>query len=364
MQSGDGLIVRVRPRVGAFSLSGRGTGRPRRALGNGHIDLTRRANLQLRGVSEEFAGAADGAGDARPARWPRRGRAQRHGRPLAGSIRTDLRCSPARARARRCVDVGQALCTRSGEVRFPRRWRRSVSIVDERADVALCGWRRDWRSASIVQWSAWLGLADASGGRRDGIAVAHAYLAVATRGRMRDLCEPLGAGAAAVAASLSQMTGCRSPAASARPAGRRRRRCGSLRPARSGPPCSSWSWRREPVPEICVCLPGARSMSASARRRRVVRKSRPTRASSSTTNDPLLRIDACPGAPACRSSSVDTRATRGRLARSLRHGCRAAPCLGLRQGLRAVEAGRSRAGRRPVAIAWCAMARRAARSSA
>jgi len=31
-------------------------------------------------------------------------------------------------------------------------------------------------------------------------------------------------------------------------------------------------------------------------------------------NDPLLRIDACPGAPACRSASVDTRATARRLA--------------------------------------------------
>ena len=54
MPSGDGLIVRVRPRCGAFSLetaerladlAGR--------LGNGHIDLTRRANLQLRGLTEE-----------------------------------------------------------------------------------------------------------------------------------------------------------------------------------------------------------------------------------------------------------------------------------------------------------------------
>lgn len=33
-------------------------------------------------------------------------------------------------------------------------------------------------------------------------------------------------------------------------------------------------------------------------------------------NDPILRIDACPGAPACRSSSVDTRRTARRLAAS------------------------------------------------
>ncbi|HWK32367.1 MAG TPA: precorrin-3B synthase, partial [Hyphomicrobium sp.] len=54
MESGDGLIVRLRPRAGAFrctefmamaELSVR--------YGNGLIDLTRRANLQLRGITPE-----------------------------------------------------------------------------------------------------------------------------------------------------------------------------------------------------------------------------------------------------------------------------------------------------------------------
>ena len=54
MRSGDGLIVRVRPRCEMF--------RPdelvvlaeaAQRFGNGHIDLTRRANLQIRGVGEE-----------------------------------------------------------------------------------------------------------------------------------------------------------------------------------------------------------------------------------------------------------------------------------------------------------------------
>jgi precorrin-3B synthase len=53
MQSGDGLIVRIRPRSATFSpeelllLAGAS-----RRFGNGHIDLTRRANLQIRGVKE------------------------------------------------------------------------------------------------------------------------------------------------------------------------------------------------------------------------------------------------------------------------------------------------------------------------
>ena len=53
MQSGDGLVVRIRPRSGAFSPHElRVLADAARHLGNGHIDLTRRANLQLRGVSE------------------------------------------------------------------------------------------------------------------------------------------------------------------------------------------------------------------------------------------------------------------------------------------------------------------------
>src|ERR1700682_3155390 len=54
MQSGDGLIVRIRPFCDSFSLKqARGLAALARRLGNGHIDLTRRANLQLRGLVEE-----------------------------------------------------------------------------------------------------------------------------------------------------------------------------------------------------------------------------------------------------------------------------------------------------------------------
>ena len=54
MLSGDGLIVRIRPFCGAFGLEqARGLADLARRLGNGHIDLTRRANLQLRGLLDE-----------------------------------------------------------------------------------------------------------------------------------------------------------------------------------------------------------------------------------------------------------------------------------------------------------------------
>ncbi|WP_257169128.1 precorrin-3B synthase [Bradyrhizobium sp. SRS-191] len=54
MQSGDGLIVRVRPHSGALSVSAlRELAAAARRFGNGEIDLTRRANLQIRGVRAE-----------------------------------------------------------------------------------------------------------------------------------------------------------------------------------------------------------------------------------------------------------------------------------------------------------------------
>src|ERR1044072_2144790 len=54
MAGGRGLIVRVRPRGGAFSLeTAAALADLAQRLGNGHIDLTRRANPQLRGLIED-----------------------------------------------------------------------------------------------------------------------------------------------------------------------------------------------------------------------------------------------------------------------------------------------------------------------
>jgi precorrin-3B synthase len=53
MQSGDGLIVRVRPHCATLTPHElRVLADAAQRFGNGHIDLTRRANLQIRGVTE------------------------------------------------------------------------------------------------------------------------------------------------------------------------------------------------------------------------------------------------------------------------------------------------------------------------
>lgn len=58
MMSGDGLVVRVRPHAGRFSAAqAYGVAQAAREYGSGQIDLSSRANLQLRGVRPESHGA-------------------------------------------------------------------------------------------------------------------------------------------------------------------------------------------------------------------------------------------------------------------------------------------------------------------
>ena len=129
MPSGDGLIVRVRPCCGAFRLEqARGLADIAAALGNGHIDLTRRANLQIRGLARgEPARAACGAGQARPDRSRCRDRSPRNVmvEPLAGldpaeklDVRPMARASPTALPATN----GCAPCRASSAA---GRWRRN-----------------------------------------------------------------------------------------------------------------------------------------------------------------------------------------------------------------------------------------------
>ncbi len=53
MPTGDGLLARVHPPLGILTLDqARAVAEGARLFGNGHLDLTARANLQIRGVSE------------------------------------------------------------------------------------------------------------------------------------------------------------------------------------------------------------------------------------------------------------------------------------------------------------------------
>ncbi|MEL6060412.1 MULTISPECIES: precorrin-3B synthase [unclassified Methylobacterium] len=103
MPTGDGLLARVHPPLGILSLDqARAVAQGARLYGNGHLDLTARANLQVRGVSEAssapLAGllAQVGLGDRRADGGPQRLTLTQ---PLAGQDPAELIDVPALARA-------------------------------------------------------------------------------------------------------------------------------------------------------------------------------------------------------------------------------------------------------------------------
>ena len=79
MPTGDGLLARIHPPLGVLSLAqARAVSEGARRHGNGHLDLTARGNLQIRGVSEATREAlaagldAAGLGDVRTDGGPQR----------------------------------------------------------------------------------------------------------------------------------------------------------------------------------------------------------------------------------------------------------------------------------------------------
>ena len=81
--------------------------------------------------------------------------------------------------------------------------------------------------------------------------------------------------------------------------------------------CAAWRrWPKRPAPRSCGCRRGGRSISARATLpplRETVDAARSI-GLIVDSHDPLLRIEACPGAPDCKSSSVDARGDARRLA--------------------------------------------------
>lgn len=79
MPTGDGLLARIHPPLGVLTLAqARSIAEGARRYGNGHLDLTARANLQIRGVSEATRDPlarlldAAGLGDTRTDGGPQR----------------------------------------------------------------------------------------------------------------------------------------------------------------------------------------------------------------------------------------------------------------------------------------------------
>lgn len=317
MPSGDGLIVRVRPRCGAFPLATAGAlADLAQRLGNGHIDLTRRANLQLRGLTEDRLpelqealanlGLIDVNAETEAVRnvmvAPLAGLDPNQPfdvRPIAAAIEhtltTDVRLLALPAKFGFVVDGGGPL-----------------SIAAERADISLAA------VGDVIAFgldTQWLGTIAWERAARLAIAAAHAFLRVGAQGRMRDLsANNFAAVRTAVAPHLSPID--RLPSAGGRRLGLLRTAVGVSAPfgrlqagqlrrlvALAGEAgaqdlrLSPWRTLYTGVRDGCSLLEGARAIGLIV-----------------DEGDPLLQIEACPGAPDCQASSVDTRGDACRLA--------------------------------------------------
>jgi precorrin-3B synthase len=263
MPSGDGLLVRVRPWCGAFTRAQAiGLADIAATLGNGHIDLTRRANLQIRGLREEGLPALHEALDRLGLLEDETARNVMVD-PLAGPEVRALASALGRALPEGRPAKFGALVDGGGP----------LSIAGERADIALCVTPE---GVAVRVNGEWLGVTDADHapsvafGSRSSLAKMTVMPVPGRRrlgriGRFKGLAVPFGRLEAAQLRTLAETAG--------------------VTEIRLSP------WRALYV-DAAVDAPGF-----------IV-----------DDNDPLLRIEACPGAPACASATVDTRADARRLA--------------------------------------------------
>jgi len=324
MQSGDGLIVRVRPRCGAVSLAqARALADLAGRLGNGHLDLTRRANLQIRGVTEERLLALQveldrlGLVDADAGLEAVRNVMVA---PLAGLDREEtFDVRPIAAEIEQGLVADPRLRALPGKFGFLVDGGGMVSIAAERADICL---RAVGGTVALgldsPTGTQWLGAASPASVARVALAAAHAFLDRSTRRRMRDLSRSDHAEVCAHVLSMLEPVEafCNSgkrilgllPAAAgvAAPFGRleagQLHRLVELAGQAGGIELRLSPWRtlyvgvRDATAGRAL-LDGARSVGL------IVEE-----------GDPVLQIEACPGAPDCKSSTVDARGDARRMA--------------------------------------------------
>jgi precorrin-3B synthase len=340
MQSGDGLIVRVRPRCGML--------RPdelivlaeaARRFGNGHIDLTRRANLQIRGVGEEgLLGLQDviarlGLLDPTP-----EGEAVRNLMigPLAGiDPRNVLDVREIARELARLLASERTLWALPSKFGFVIDGSGTLTLAAERADIRLTAIRNGTNPLVAIGLDTqagidWLGSVSPAAAATVAIETARAFLETTPNGtqqRMRDL------SAESFASLRSSMKSRVNPlmVVPEKTDGSSDRRVGllDLGSGRFAVGIAAPFGRVEAaqleqlagemaalgVEEIRlspwrVLYAGVASASAgnavlgAARSIDLI----------TDPDDPLLSIAACPGAPACRSTSLDTRGDARRLA--------------------------------------------------
>jgi precorrin-3B synthase len=326
MQSGDGLLARVRPWCGALRLDeAKGLADASERFGNGHIDLTRRANLQIRGLSEK---SVLGLQDA----MERLGLVDRDaeveaGRnimvsPLTGLDPAEVDVRPVARTLANLLARDAALYDLPSKFGFLVDGGGPVSIAGERADISLKALGRTMAvGIDTPAGTDWVGSTHAHNAAEVAAAIARIFIGLGReQGRLRDLSEGAfgrlraivhkGLGPVGILSNESRrLIGLKGLAVGiAAPFGRldaqQLRSFAGLAGEAGAADIRLSPWRALYV--------GARDGAAA----QALMKGAHEIGLIVEASDPILRIDACPGAPACRSSSVDTRRIARRLAAS------------------------------------------------
>jgi precorrin-3B synthase len=333
MLSGDGLIVRLRARGHALKIGDLLTiADIAEQHGNGLIDLTRRANIQLRGVAESNL----------PAVWAELERiGLLGGQPEAEAVRNVLISPLAGADPSELVDaraladeLDAALTQNSALWTLPAKF---AFAIDSGGALPLDGERADIRLRAVGDHAIAIGIDRLAGPRWIGAARTNDAVAIAVglaqdfialrpnaRARMRDVSDRIAHELCASTSSRLQplaempverpthrplgpisIDGRTIAAGFAAPFGRLdagmlRRLAGSA--LRLGTHEFRISpWRSLYALSDATTVPAM--IDAAVDAGLIV-----------DTGDPILAIDACPGGPACASSMVDTRAVARKMA--------------------------------------------------
>ena len=339
MQSGDGLIVRIRPQSATFSPDQlRALADAAWRLGNGHIDLTRRANLQIRGVSETSQpalhdviarlGLLDDNADSEAVR-------NIMINPLAGIDPTEvLDVRPIGRELAQWLASDQSAWALPTKFGFIIDGGGALPLAQHRADVRLAAVANSPGAAVAIGIEThagmeWLGSTTPGAAAAAAIGIGRTFIEVASREkrqRMRDLSDDglalirstmrsrldaLHENPQKAHASLDRHIGLielgeRFAVGIAAPFGRvetdQLRKLAEVIAAQGIEEIRLSPWRT-----LYAGVPGRQSgqdIIAAAMREGFITDPR----------DPLLQIEACPGAPGCQSTTLDTRGDGRRLA--------------------------------------------------
>ena len=298
MAAGDGLIVRVRPRLGRLDRAqAAGLCEAARTFGNGLIDMTSRANLQIRGVRESAWHSLVerlvqlGLTDADPTLEARR------------SILAAPQWQPGDDTVRIARDLGARLDE------LPVLPGKTGFAIDAGNVPELLGEAGDFR----IERGAHGGLILRADGRATGAAVPHGEEVDRLIALAHWFATSGGAAAGRMARHRAELPGW------AR---------GSIAPAAPAPRLAPGAFSRGAAWGLPFGQIGAETLAALVADPKVpalrltpwrivlAEGALPAAAEGLIDDpaDPLLRADACPGAPLCPQASVETRALARRIA--------------------------------------------------